>query len=677
MRESLELIVGPLTNERGSALIVTILVLLIVTTLGLSASQTASTELEVAANYESSWRAFYAADGLAQASFNELIDLGRQLGRFPDAGELAAITLPAISDITVGHYALLPTAAATEGPLTSGYYQGLTAMTRPYEVELRAETSDYPPSTASVTMSTFFDILPIFQFAIFYEEDLEMLPGPEMTLTGRVHSNSDIYLGAGNSLTIDSNVTSAGDAFHRRKDTGARPGGAVAIRDGLGGFPGMNGLDSTHTDWVDESLSRWKGNIRTADHGITRLNLTIADPSNPHKIIEPAYDSDTPADRATKIAYSAEMNINIINGQGFDIDGNPLDLANAIAFDVLFDQREQKPMLVVEIDIDALGRLAEYPDGPAVVYIGSFEPGNGIPDWEIPTGNGALEEITQAIDDWVTNAFPGGNLPNKVRNALDQTTKGIEACLIPDLDTAFDKIKTAKGDIDDAIRRRQLRRVLGRVLKVLIDPIGTCDDIDGGGNAGSTSSWPDTWDGYRAPYDGGNTEFAVKIENGAELPDALTVVTANPAYIQGNYNSVEKKPSAIIADAITILSNAWGDDDLAYSQRDLNNRRASNTTMNAAFMLGNTETFPGAYNGGVENLPRFLERWSGRTFTYRGSLIDLWYSMNATGDWVYGSPVYQAPNRDWEFDTDLLDPSMLPPATPRVYAVRLREWRRD
>ncbi len=668
-------------EERGSALLMTILILLVVSVLGASASKTASTEVEVAANYESSWRAFYAADGLAQASFNELIDLGRQLGRFPDTSELSAITPPAMTDIAIGNYSLVPTAAQTEGPLTSGYYHGLTALTRPYAVELRAETSDYPPATSSVTMAAFFDIIPIFQFAIFYEFDLELLPGPEMTLSGRVHSNADLYLGAGNSLTIDSNVTSAGDAFHRRKDTGTTPGGAVNIRDGLGSFPGMNGLDSTHTGWVDESLARWNGNVRTADHGITRLNLAIADPSNPHKIIEPAYDSDTPADRTTKIAYSAEMSINIINGQGFDIDGNPLNLGSAIDFDLLFDQREQKTMLVVELDMVALSNLASYPAGPAVVYIGSFEPGNGVPDWAIQS---AFEEQQQAIDDWVADLFPAGCVPNgtpgppgscgpNVQVALGATYLAMDACLIPQVREAAAQIRVAELELDQGERDGELTEDEADQIKAVIAPIAVCDPA----SMGTTVSWPELWDGYVAPYDGGNTEFAVKLENGQLLPDALTVVTGNPAYVQGNYNSANKKPAAVLADAITILSNAWGDDDLAYSQQALGDRRASTTTINAAFLLGNTETLPGAYNGGVENLPRFLESWSGRTFTYRGSLIDLWYSTNAPGAWVYGSPVYEAPSRDWEFDTDLLDPAKLPPATPRVYAVRVREWRRS
>ena len=43
----------------------------------------------------------------------------------------------------------------------------------------------------------------LFQFAVFYTNDLEILPGPDMTLGGRVHCNGDIYLGCGGTLTVD------------------------------------------------------------------------------------------------------------------------------------------------------------------------------------------------------------------------------------------------------------------------------------------------------------------------------------------------------------------------------------------------------------------------------------------------------------------------------------------
>src|SRR5439155_26229430 len=53
--------------------------------------------------------------------------------------------------------------------------------------------------------------IPVFQFAMFYNVDLEVEPGPNMTVTGRVHSNSDLYQNPGATLTYQSAVTVAGD----------------------------------------------------------------------------------------------------------------------------------------------------------------------------------------------------------------------------------------------------------------------------------------------------------------------------------------------------------------------------------------------------------------------------------------------------------------------------------
>jgi hypothetical protein len=655
-------------NERGSALIIAVLVLFLVAALGASASRTALVEMEVAGNYASDWRAFYAADGIAQASFNELIDLGRGLGRFPDTDELAAIVAPTVGNIDVSLYTLAATGAAAEGPLQTGFFQGLVALTRPYEVTLTARTTDYPPASSSVTMGSFFDIIPIFQFAVFYEEDLELLPGPDMTLSGRVHTNADLYLGANSTLTIDSAVTAAGDFFHRRKDNGSRPGGAVRVRDGLGNFPAVAGLDSTDPDWVDSSLARWRGNLRTREHGIPRLNLTISDPTNPYAVIEPGYDSDTAVDISTKIFYSADMDIHVLNGQAFDADDDPIALGTAISYDVMFDPREQRHMLLVELDVGQLSALAAYPAGPAVVYIGSFEPGDGIPDWEIDASI-PLQEIIDAYNAWMGTNYP---LPhaNHVRNADRNVGRAIDSCVAGTPGNASGQINAATNNIDAAVNAGQMTAADAAFLIALISPLATCGVVN-------ELDWPEEWEDYTAPYDGGDTTFAVKIVNGSTLAGPLTIATSNPLYLAGNYNSINKQPAALMADAITILSGAWPNDDLPHSELPLNSRVASSTTVNSAFMLGNTETFTGAYNGGVENLPRFLENWSGQTLTYRGSLIDLWQSRLATGAWVYGSPVYTAPIRDWEFDTDLLDPALMPPATPRVYALRVNRWRRD
>jgi hypothetical protein len=165
---------------------------------------------------------------------------------------------------------------------------------------------------------------------------------------------------------------------------------------------------------------------------------------------------------------------------------------------------------------------------------------------------------------------------------------------------------------------------------------------------------------------------AVRLVNGKELPTrGLTVATDNPLYIWGDYNTISKKPASAACDAVNILSNNWKDEN---SQKTLDYRVASNTQVNAAIIAGNTVTSPGDYNGGVENMPRFLEKWTGTTLTYRGSLVSAWVSQIATGRWVYGAPYYTAPNRNWSYDTDLSDPTKAPPGEPSVFTVQVARW---
>ena len=133
--------------------------------------------------------------------------------------------------------------------------------------------------------------------------------------------------------------------------------------------------------------------------------------------------------------------------------------------------------------------------------------------------------------------------------------------------------------------------------------------------------------------------------------------------------------TVVVTDALSILSNSWDDAD---SDKSLSSRVASNTTVNVAFLTGNTVTGEGgaAYNGGLENLPRFLEKWSGITLTIRGSFVDLWQSRQATGAWSYGK-YYKAPIRDWGFDEDFLDVTNMPPGTPQVNVSQRTSWHQD
>ena len=168
---------------------------------------------------------------------------------------------------------------------------------------------------------------------------------------------------------------------------------------------------------------------------------------------------------------------------------------------------------------------------------------------------------------------------------------------------------------------------------------------------------------------------AIRLSNGSKLPTGgLTVASNNGVYIQGDYNTgatsstlppsdsgdptqptvsgYTKQPSAVLADAVTILSNAWSDSN---STKDVSLRNATPTTVNTAIVAGivPSGTSGTNYSGGAENYPRFLENWSGDTFVYYGSMVELWKSQQFTGIWG-NSNVYNPPIRQWYFDTSFL-----------------------
>ncbi|MEP6808665.1 MAG: hypothetical protein ABI992_00345 [Chthoniobacterales bacterium] len=189
----------------------------------------------------------------------------------------------------------------------------------------------------------------------------------------------------------------------------------------------------------------------------------------------------------------------------------------------------------------------------------------------------------------------------------------------------------------------------------------------------------------------------IRVKNGAILPTTgLTVASANPVYIQGNYNtgtgtipsnatsnndptipqaaSYKRKPASVVADAVNILSNSWNDAN-AESGDPLSARVATNTTVNTAIIAGNVPSSAvggdGRYSGGAENFPRFLEDWSGIKFTYYGSMVQLYKSQQAIGKWGSAN-VYGAPTRQWYFDTNFR--TSPPPGSIMLYSYIKGKW---
>jgi hypothetical protein len=161
-------------------------------------------------------------------------------------------------------------------------------------------------------------------------------------------------------------------------------------------------------------------------------------------------------------------------------------------------------------------------------------------------------------------------------------------------------------------------------------------------------------------------------------PSGLTVVAENPMYVQGNYNATATDvmgasvPAAVIADAVTVLSNAWVDSRSLYTPNVTTGRIATTTGYRVAIIAGKSVTFPEpgwapsadvGTDGGVHNFLRQIESWP-VTLSYRGSFVGLYTSRQATGIFKCCATVYGAPNRAYSFDTNFLTPAKLPPGTP-------------
>ena len=198
---------------------------------------------------------------------------------------------------------------------------------------------------------------------------------------------------------------------------------------------------------------------------------------------------------------------------------------------------------------------------------------------------------------------------------------------------------------------------------------------------------------------GAQAKKAVRLRNGAILPDDVTVASENPVYVQGDYNSggptggvvsnaatpsspmsafsdptapgYTRKSCAVLGDAVNILSNNWND---ANSTSSVSSRIAGNTTINTGIFSGNVPTNfygDGSYSGGAENFPRFMETWSGQCLTYYGSMVCLFESKQGNGSWG-ASNVYSPPTRRWFFDENfLLKP---PPGTLQSTTYSRGRW---
>lgn len=197
--------------------------------------------------------------------------------------------------------------------------------------------------------------------------------------------------------------------------------------------------------------------------------------------------------------------------------------------------------------------------------------------------------------------------------------------------------------------------------------------------------------------------------------NGFTVASEEPVYVWGDYNTGPNDPfwpsggtpttphsaAAIIADAVTLLSNSPSGANLPTSNTGWTDvesfqnpyqavkvsspiafpgRQGNTSYYRMAIAAGKSVPFPEpswastaglkdfGTDGGMHNFLRYLEDRSdngnGGTVNYAGSLISMYYSQYATGIFKCCNSTYNAPVRNYFFDTQFLNPANLPPGTP-------------
>ncbi|WP_288481214.1 hypothetical protein [uncultured Deinococcus sp.] len=471
-------------------------------------------------------------------------------------------------------------------------FAGLSFLQYVYRVRSEAQLPGADNQEASVEMQLQSRLVPLFQFAAFYQDDLEIQPGAPMTLNGRVHTNANLYLNPITSLTIGGKVTAAGDI----------------VRTGKIASPCTSA-----------------NNVIIAGQTLGCVG-TLSDPADPRL---------TP------------YNKNLIPRQS---------------------------LLVVP----TMGNLA---------------PSAGNELWDKADLRIVATRVTSGVR--FRNTYTPGTYRLSVFNTNGDRNGALSDALNSALSLGFNRTLTAKGWWDQ--RENIFYDIIDIDLKRILDNIGSfrnslgqilslSDETDGGiaihlsVNDGDTS----TNDGntiVKKNYAfrlGTSASQLQTISNSRNVqPKGLTIASNQPIYTWGNYNSVNKIPASIIADAINVTSTA------ALSSMPLEVDQvpvASETTVNAAFLSGvddtpSTGTNRSGYNGGLENYPRFHENWAGKNFNYQGSFVSLGNSLHTDGQ--QSKARYSPPNRNWGFDESFLDASKLPPLTPRFVYLRQLNFARS
>jgi hypothetical protein len=470
----------------------------------------------------------------------------------------------------------------------------------------------------------------IWQAMMFFDNDIELFPTPAMEINGWLHTNSNGYLchaDNSNDLKIDGDFTFKGNTSTISKGTNA------TLQDPDGLIYGTSYLQALReSGWNNFKAPVWNGGGYSDQ--VEQVTEKIEPFSQPSSSIINTTDASANNDSLREI---------IERPVDTNADGKRTSADDTTEFATRRFYNMADVKIIVNRAAAAVGDRIKVLDKNDNVLTTTF----------------ATDVATKALKKDATTGLPSTKDFYDYREAGNITSTSASS-------TAVTSGKVTVTNIDMS----QLTTLLNGYTDYTNGVVYFKDETP----AGTASV---------------NDKHAVRLQRGGTLPDiGLTFVTEDGAYVQGDYNTgstyadasavspsvdpdsnngttpnptqnkvgtYEVKPSAVCADAVMFLSNAWQD---SYgSGTATTGRKASATTYNTAFMSGDVPTntayqgntsLPDTRSGGGINFPRVLEDWASNCLTYWGSMVQLYNSKVFNTTW--NQYIYQAPGRPWNFE---------------------------
>lgn len=369
-------------REKGMALITALLILLLMSTMMVGLSWLVMGDQKLGGNNNDRQLAYYGAEaGMEQltASIENAFDSNYALNitainalqttpgpptNIPNVQYL----LPGSTTNGSGYVInVTPSAAnanlpaSSNGTIPTGPYAGLVGLMTPYTLQVTAHTTYGSEVKLQREVQTVG--IPVFQFGMFSQTDLAYFAGPNFNFGGRVHSNGNLWLADGGTLTLANKVTAVGQVITSNLENGwptsSGYGGAVDVSTSNSScLPSMSALPCDLTQQspaqsasgtnnyygnvgaYQSSFGTMVNQVYTTNNlaigpmnvGVTALNLAIATPAIGGQTIDmirrPVNGEDTANPGKLAERYYSRVSLRILlsdydtNGKCVNVDIN-------------------------------------------------------------------------------------------------------------------------------------------------------------------------------------------------------------------------------------------------------------------------------------------------------------------------------------------------------------------